>query len=169
MGYVHDTQMKQFISPSEMMFEGGTWSDLASSSLPEKHRAQEADVGGLMIPVHLPQNGGPQKGAYLESIDIWWRVGTAAMVDMFAEIKKVALPDNGDSYPSPTDLAFSYDAANDTAAERKTLDEHKMTLTLTTPIWMEADDLIYVYVEYEGAATSQLFMGPARANYTLRL
>ena len=44
-----------------------------------------------------------------------------------------------------------------------------MTLTLTTPIWLDNDDLVQVRLTLDAAATSVVRFHGARANYTLRL
>ena len=64
--------------------------------------------------------------------------------------------------------AFSYDTGHDTAAERLDVDEHKMTLTLTTPVWIDNDDYYYVKIAFDKAATSVCQFLAAFANFTLR-
>jgi hypothetical protein len=86
-----------------------------------------------------------------------------------ALIHQIILPAQGAAMPAVVVKAFTYDADNDTAAERLTLDEHKMTLTLTTPFWMDNDDLILVQLTMDAGATSELGFHGARANYTLRV
>jgi len=169
MGYVHDTQMRQFVSPKEMLFEGGTWNEIASGSVPEMHRAQEADAGNLIIPIDLLQNADGKKGSNLLSIDLWYRITTADYVQFTPGLYKETLPANGVSYPAAEEVSVTFDADHDTEAERIATGTHRMTITLDTPEWMDEDDFFYVMIEFEGAATSNLFMGPVRANYTLRV
>jgi hypothetical protein len=66
-------------------------------------------------------------------------------------------------------LAFAYDTGHDTAGERLTLDQHTMTLTLTTPLWVQDDQVVQVQIIINAAATSDITLFGARANYTYRL
>ena len=121
------------------------------------------------IPIKLPQNSASYKGSKLVSIDVYWEVLTAAMDAVTAAIYQAVLPANGADYAAPTALSFTYDTGHDTAPERLTLDEHKMTLTLATPIWLDDDDEIMVQMTFDAAATSALTFFGARANFTLRI
>ena len=66
-------------------------------------------------------------------------------------------------------VAFSYDTGHDTAGERDNVDQHKMTLTLTTPVWLDDDDLFFVEFTSVNAATTKLDFYGARVNVTLRM
>ena len=44
-----------------------------------------------------------------------------------------------------------------------------MTLTLTTPVWIDNDDLYQVRLTMDAAATSVIRFHGARANFKLRL
>ena len=85
-----------------------------------------------------------------------------------ATIYKCTLPANGADYGAPTSLSFTYDTGHDTAPERLTLDEHKMTLTLDTPIFLDDDDELLVALSFDAAATSVLTFFGGRVNYTFR-
>ena len=78
----------------------------------------------------------------------------------------------GTKAPSPVVAAqtFTYDAGHDDAAERIDVDQHKMTLTLTTPLWVDND--VYVLVELtinQAGDTGVIEFLGAVANVTLRL
>ena len=62
-----------------------------------------------------------------------------------------------------------YDSLHDTAAKRITQAVHKMTLTLTTPVWIDDDNEAFVELTVDAAATSAFKLYGARANYTLRV
>ena len=171
MGYVHDTAMSQFFPPTVAHYVTGTWSDAAGSIAGTicKSKAAADNTAVVTIPIAVPQNGVAQKGAYLKSIDVYWEVLTAAMDAVTAAINKATLPANGADFAAPAAQTFTYDANHDTAAKRLTLDEHKMTLTITTPFWMDDDDLVLVEMTFDAALTSALTFFGARANYTLRV
>ncbi len=56
------------------------------------------------------------------------------------------------------------------AAAAKTVDQHKLVLTLTTPVWIDNDEYVLVQLSLAAGAggTTQHFLG-AVANYTARL
>ncbi len=171
MGYTHDTSMSQFIGPSQCHYVTGTWTDAAGAVAGSIVKAKTAanEIGVVTIPITLPQNSKALKGSYLKSIDIWWACSTAAMDAVAALIHQIILPANGAAMPAVVAKAFTYDTGHDDAAERLTLDEHKMTLTLTTPFWLDDDDLILVQLSADAALTSVFRFHGARANYTLRI
>lgn len=170
-GYVHDTAMSQFIAPGACHYVTGTWTDAAGSVANTicKSKAAADNTAVVTVPVTLPQNSIAQKGSYLKSIDIWWEVLTAAMDGVTPVIYKAALPANGADFAAPSSQAFTYDSNHDSAAKRLTLDEHKMTLSITTPFWMDEDDLVTIEITFDAAATSALTFFGARANFTLRM
>ncbi len=84
-----------------------------------------------------------------------------------AAIYKATLPANGAAHAAPTAITFSYDTGHDTAAERLTLDEHKMTFTITTPAWLDDDDVYFVELQCDAAATS-VFKYPRRTRQLSR-
>ena len=157
-GYVHDTAMSLFIPPNVCHYVTGTWSDaagtVAGTIVKTKSAADQTSV--INIPICLPQNSVALKGSYLKSIDIWWETKTAALdaAGAIVTINSFVLPANGAAFPASVTRAFSYDTGNDTAAETDDLDEHKMTLTLTTPFFMDDDDFVTVALTMDAAATS---------------
>jgi len=163
--------MSQFIPPTVCHYVTGTWTDAAGAvtGTIAKSKAAADQVGVVTVPIMLPSNAGAYKGAYLKTVDVYWEVLTAALDAMSAVINKAVLPANGAAFDAVTALAFSYDTGHDTAPERLTLDQHTMTLTLTTPVWIDDDDIILVQITFDAAATSALTFFGARANYTLRL
>jgi hypothetical protein len=171
MGYVHDTAMSQFIPPGACHYVTGTWTDAAGAvaNTIAKSKAAADNTAIVTIPITIPQNSVAKKGGYIKTIDVWWEVLTAAMDAVSATIYKATLPADTVAFGAPSSQAFSYDTGHDTAAERLTLDQHKMTLTLTTPIWLDDDDLLTVQMTFDAAATSALTFFGARANYTLRV
>jgi hypothetical protein len=170
-GYVHDTAMSQAIHPNQMMKSAGTWTEVETSvaDVWALRRSAADAVCNVRIPVVLPSNAGAQKGAYLKSVDVFYTVGTAALDALAAAIYEANFPADGAAAGAATAHPFSYDSGHDTAGERIDVDEHTMTLTLNTPIWLDASDLFHVELAIDAAATSVFEFLGARVNYTLRL
>jgi hypothetical protein len=174
-GYVHNTSLSQWISPGMCSYVTGTWTDavgaVTGTVVKEKTAADNTGVVYIPISAALIASSVDLMGSYLKTIDIWWATTTAALdaAGATALIDLFVLPANGAAFPALVAQPFTYDTGNDTAGETDDLDEHKMTLTLTTPIWLDDDDLVQVRMTFDAAATSVVRFHGARANYTLRL
>ena len=172
-GYVHDTAISQFIPPTVCHYVTGTYTDAAGSVAGTiiKNRAAADSNGVVTIPIVPLQNSVAQKGSFLKTIDVWYEV-TGAALDanaVAAVINLFTLPTTGAAFPAAVTQAFTYDTGNDAATERDDQDEHKMTLTLTTPFWMDDDSLVLLELTVDSGASSVFKFHGARANYTLRL
>jgi len=174
-GYVHDTHMSQWIAPNMCSFVTGTWTDAAGAvtGTVTKAKAAADETAVIYIPVSaaVPSNSSALKGSYITSIDIYWATTTAALdaAGATATIDRFVLPVNGAAFPALVAHTFTYDTGNDTAAETDDLDEHSMTLTITTPFWLDNDDVVQVRLTMDAAPTSVIKFHGARVNYTLRL
>jgi hypothetical protein len=168
MGYVNDTQMSALTTPAEMTGTVGTWAMAVASNIWTLNKSAADNTSVVKIPLKLPANAAALKGAYLKSIDIWWDCGTGANEAVSAAIFKATFPANGSALATAA-VTFSYDTGHDSAAERLTLASHKMTLTITTPFWVDEDNEVYVELTIDAAANSVDKLQGARANYTLRL
>jgi len=169
MGYVHLTDICQFIPPSAMQKSAGTWTPtLASSLITDVRTAAEASFD-LMIPVVLPGSNLAKQGAKLVSIDLWYIIGTAAADDIgTVGLDKVTLPAD-DVAPTGAAVDVTLDSAHDTTTKRKAADEHKMTVTLDTPAFIEDDEAYWLTMSVDAAATTVFSLVGAQANFTLRL
>jgi hypothetical protein len=168
MGYVHDTSMSQFIPPVLIEKSAGTWTaTLASNAF--YHRRTAADAAfNLFVPIRLPSNSASLKGAYLKSIELIFNITSAAMDDIATvALKKLAFDSAGASTGS--DVTVTIDAANDTAAERKATGTHRMTVTLSTPVWVDNDHAYVLYMLVDGSSSGVFDLYGAICNYTLRL
>jgi hypothetical protein len=168
MGYVHDTQMSVFTPAEDCTGTVGTWAMAALNNVWSLDKAAANDTSIVKIPLRLPSNAAALKGALLKSVDVWWACSTAANDAVSAILYKQALPVNG-TLSTAAAVTTTYDTGHDTAPERLTLDEHKMTLTVTTPEWVDEDAVYYVELTVDAALTSVDKLFGARANYTLRV
>jgi len=168
MGYVHDVNFSVFVHPSLCGYGGWTWTnEVKANGWLSSRTAADASFN-LLIPVRLWGNSAAYRGCKLVSADIWWEVTTAAMDEVTAYIYQSILPINGDEFAAPTLIVFTYDAGHNDAAERITVDQHKMTVTLTTPVWVDEDDKFYIRIVGDAALTSIFNFYGARLNFTFR-
>mgnify|MGYP001247270820 CR=1 FL=1 len=168
MGYVHDTSLCRIITPKDMFYSAGTWTDTVASNIWYAARTAADAAFTIQIPILPLQSSTALHGCYLQSLDIWWAVATAAMDSVAATLYKLTLAADTVAITT-TAVVFSYDTGHDSAAERLTLAAHKMTLTITTPEWMDNDYMYYSELVCDAAATSVFRMYAARANFTLRI
>jgi hypothetical protein len=166
MGYVNDTHMSKFIPVSEYQTAGTcVLTHSVASNLVKSARTANDTAFSLFIPVPLPSNASALKGCRLKSIDVWYTVGTADLTSFAAPVlQKLALPADATA-PTGTAVTTTYSCAN---AATLTQAEHCVTVTLTTPEWMDDDNAYILDLEIDPAATSVVTLYGARANYDLR-
>lgn len=173
MGYVHNTHMSQYIPPTLFHCVVGTWSMAAGvvggTIVRKVNDANQTSV--VNIPITVPSNSVAQMGAYLTSIEIDFEITGAALTSLTAVVNRVTRGADGavavlDATPPP----FTYDTGHDAANERVDVDQHKMTLTITTPFWVDNDTYVLVELTCDQAGDTGVieFLG-AVANYTLRV
>jgi len=152
-----------------MGYTVGTFTLTGAAQLWSMDKAAADNTSVILIPITPPQNSEGLKGSYLKSVTLWWTNGVADLDALSAAIYKATLPAQGAAMAAPAAQTFTYDAAHDLAAERITQDEHKMTLTITTPFWMDDDDEVFIELTVDAAVGSIFKMFAARAEFTLRL
>jgi len=171
MGYVHDTAMVKWISPKEFLNSAGTWTAKEGSAADcwvLERTAAHADWN-TMIPILLPQNSASGKGSKLVSIDVWYKILTEALNSVTATLYKVTKTVHGTMPAAGTSVAFSYDTGHDTAAERFDVDEHLMTVTLDTPVWLDHDDIYFLELACSAEINGVFQFLGAKVNYTFRV
>ena len=170
MGYVHDTKMHQFISPAAFEFSAGTWTVSEASNLIKNLRSDADASFTALIPIPIPSNAVALKGARLKSIDVWYAIGTAAADDFATvELEKMTLPAD-DTAVSGAAVITTEDAGHDSAAERLAVDtDHKMTVSVTTPAWIDEGEAYWLKLIVDCAATTVFTFFGAQANYDLRV
>lgn len=166
---IHNTHMSQFIPPSAIQKTAGTWTPTIGSNVASDVRGAADAAFTLLIPIAAPQNANYHNGARLKSIDVYYKIATGAC-DGFAtvELEKITLPANA-AAPTGAALTTTLDTGHDTAAERLAIADHTMTVTVTTPEWMD-DSYAYVLQCVVDAAANTVFtLYGARANFDLRI
>ena len=168
MGYVHDTQMCQIIPQSMIQKSAGTWTPtLASNTVGDVRTAADASFN-LFVPIMLPSNAAAYKGAKLVSIDVHYKIATAAADDFATvELEKVSIASTG--AVTGAAVSVTIDGDHDAAAERKAVDDHYMTITLDTPAWIDKDEVYWLYMVVDAAAGTVFTLWGVKANFTLRV
>jgi len=176
MGYVDDDKFTQWITPFQMFGTVAAWGVVAgqvSGSLVYKCDATD-EAAHLHIPIAIPSNSGVSavtgsavKGAKLKSVEMDFEILIAACDALSAVFVKNKRGIDG-SVVVVSNPAFTYDTGHDTAAERLDVDQHKMTMTLDTPVFIENDEYWYVDVTIDKAATSTFEILGAFVNYTFK-
>lgn len=168
MGYVHNTQMSQYIPPNLMHCVTGTWTDIAGqvAGTIARHKAASAETATINIPLLLPSNAAALMGCYLVSVELDYEILVAACTTFTLSIVKVARGiDTAVAVVSAPAGAQTLVAASTAAA----VDQHKDKFTLTTPAWIDNDEYYFLKAVAVAAATTQIDLLAAVANFTLRL
>jgi hypothetical protein len=168
MGYVHDTQMSQYIPPNLAHCITGTWTDVAGqvAGTIARHKAAAAETTTINIPIILPSNAAALKGALLKSVEVDYEVLVLAATSVTLSIVKVVRgADTAVAVVSAPAGAQLLTAAT-TAAN---MDQHRDKFTLTTPAYIDNDEYYFLKIVAVCAATTQLDLLGAVANFTLRL
>lgn len=169
MGYVHDTSMVQIIDPALFSHSAGTWTATNAGNVWYRRRTAANAIWVTKIPIPVPQNDEAYKGAKLTSIDIFFEITTEAMDAVAAVLYKATFGADGATVLTPAAVTTTYDTGHDAAGERVDIDQHKMTLTVTTPEWMDDGDEWYVELSGDGGANGVFDFYSAIAHYTLRI
>ena len=169
MGYVNITDISQFIPPSAIQKTLGTWTPTIGSNVISDVRTAADASFTLLIPLVLPGSEIGLQGAKIKSIDVWYKIATGA-ADDFATValSKVTLAADGVAV-SGAAVTVTVDTAHDTAAERLAIDDHKMTVTLATEVFIDEDYAYFLSCVVDAAANTVFTLFGARVNYTLRL
>ena len=167
MGYVNDTHMARWIDPGAIIKSAGTWTRTYSSNkIFDRRTAADANAN-LFVPITIPQNSSIEKGSKVASIDVFYNITTAALDDFATvELNKETVSSVGAHTAAA--VTTSLDAGHDTAAERKATGEHKMTITITTPEFLDDDSFYMLYMVIDAAASSVFDLVGVRVNYTFR-
>lgn len=167
-GYVHDTAMSQYIPPNLAHCVTGTWTDIAGqvAGTIVRHCAAAAQTVTINIPIIIPSNSVAMKGAYLRSVELDHEILVAAATSVTLSIQKVVRGlDTAVAVVSVPAGAQTLVAATTAAAA----DQHRDAFTLTTPVWIDNDEYYFLKAVIIQAATTQIDLLAAVANFTLRL
>ena len=166
MGYVNDTHMAQYIPPTAFHCVTGTWTLTAGAvtGTISKHKASNSETTVVNIPIMLMSNSSALKGSKLASVEIDYEFTGAAATSVTASMNKVTRgADTAVAVVSSVPVTQSL-VAN---AGAETLEQHKLTVTVTTPAYIDNDEY-YLCVLTIAASTAVIEMLGAVANFTFR-
>ena len=169
MGYVNDTKFAQFISPFAYGKSAGTWTPTIGSNVVKDVRTAHDSSFTMLIPITIPSNGSPLKGSRLKSVEIFYAIATNAADDFATVAMDLVTLGVDDTAAAGAAVVHTIDAPHDTAAERLAVDtDHVMTLTLTTPIWIDDNQIVWVSCIVDCHANTVFTNFGTVANFDLR-
>lgn len=167
MGYVHDTHMQKYIPPTMFHYVTGTWADAAGNVAHTivKQKTAGAETATVTIPLAVPGNSVDLKGSMIASVEIDYEILTSAATSITATVWKIARGADGavavaTQVTATQDLTAATDAAD--------VDQHALTVTITTPEYIDDDDYWFVELACVCAAGTVLEFLGAQVNYTFR-
>ena len=168
MGYVHDTHMQKFIPPTMMHFATGTWSDQPGNVAHTivKQKAAGAETSTVTIPLAVPGNSSDEKGSKIASVEIDYEILTSAATSITATVWKIARGADT-AVAVATQVTATQDLAAAVAAA--SVDQHCLTVSITTPEYIDDDDYWFVELACVCAAGTVLEFLGAQVNFTLRV
>ena len=167
MGFVTDTHMSRFIPPNLFHTAGATWTNVAGqvTSTVVRHLAAADQTVIVNVPVVIPSNSVALKGSKLVSIEVDYEILVAACDAFTAVLNKVT---RGADTAVAVVSAPAFTQAP-TAANSKTVDQHKLVVTLTTPAYIDNDEYYLLELTVDQALTTQVDFLGAVVNYELRI
>lgn len=168
MGYVHTTNISQYISPFAYTKTAGTWTPSIVDNVVSDLRTAAGAAFTLLIPVVLPGSSIALQGAKLVSVDVLYKIATAEPTAFAVALHKVILGAHGVAAAGSA-IPFTLDANHDTEAERFAIADHMLTATLDTPAWVTSATAFWLSFVITAAAGTVYSNFGAQANFTLRL
>jgi hypothetical protein len=167
-GYVHDTAMSQYFPPFTFHIVANTnWTEAAGyvAGTIARHKSAAAETDVVNIPIQIPSNSVALKGSLLKSIEVDYEIFTAACTSVTAVLSKITRGiDTAVAVVSNPAVTQDLVAATSAAS----VEQHKLTVTLTTPEWIDNDVYFLLKLTIVAAATSTIDLLGAVANYTIR-
>ena len=167
MGYVHDTAMSQYIPPTLWHFVTGTFTHAAGAvaGTIAINRAAANETSVVTIPIKLVSNSAAAKGALLKSIEVDYEIFTAEPTSITWTLNKVTR--GADTAVATVAAVTKTNTLSD--ANAKTVEQHKQTITVTTPFWLDNDEYALLQMSIvAGAGGNTTKFLAAVANFTLR-
>ena len=168
MGYTMDKDAAQFIPPGCIIKTAGTWTASVVNNVYQELRSNAAATFNLIVPILAPSNKGPLKGSKLVSVELIYKIATLAANNVTTvELEKEVI----DSAGAVTGAAVtvSLNTAENTTAKRKAIADHRLIVTLSTPAYIDNDELYLLYVTFDAGATTAVTLYGAIANFEVRL
>src|SRR5512140_3745189 len=165
---MNNTHMSQYIPPTLWHYATATMTwvagDVAGTIAANRAAADQTSV--ITIPIVIPSNSVALQGAKLVSIEVDYELKAAEPTSLTWTLNKVTR--GADTAVAVVAAVTKTNTVADAAA--KTVDQHKQTITLTTPAYIDNDEYYLLECSLVAGAggTVNDFLG-AVANYTLRV
>jgi hypothetical protein len=162
---LRNKQISQVISPMLFNFVTGTWTNIGGqvSGTIAKHVAATDETCIVTIPIIVPSSNHINSGAKVTSIEIEYEVLIAACDAFTAVINKVTRgADLAVAVLATTPPPFTQ---TPTVAVADDVDQHKLTLTITTPFFLLNTEYLLVELTVNKAATTTVDFLSATVNY----
>jgi hypothetical protein len=164
---IHNTHMAQYIPPTAWHCVTGTFTQVAGdvAGTIAINRAAADQTSVITIPIIIPSNSVALNGCKLASIEVDYEVKTAEPTSLTWTLNKVTR--GADTAVAVVAAVTKTNTVADAAA--KTVDQHKQTITITTPPWIDNDEYYLLELSLVAGAGggTEKFLG-AVANYTFR-
>jgi len=165
---LHNVHMSQYIPCTAMSFVTGTWANSAGyvAGTISKRKTANAETGVVTVPIVIPSNSIALQGAKLVSIELDYELETDVATSVTAVLHKIVrTADTGAQVASHPTITQNLAAATDAASH----DQHKLTVSLTTPIWIDNDDYYLCEFSFVCGADVVVEVLAAVVNFTLRV
>jgi hypothetical protein len=163
---IHNTHFAQYVSPLNFHVVVGTWTQAAGAvaGTIALHKAAAAETTVVTIPIECPSNSIALNGAKLTSIEVDFEILIADCTSVTAVLNKIS---------RGADLAVAVVTAptftqSPTAALVKVTDQHKLVITLDTPVWIANTEYFLLKLTLVCPGTTTLDFLAAVANFTFR-
>jgi len=164
---IHNTHFAQYIPPEDFHIVTGTWTYVAGQVTGTicAHKAAAAETSTLNVPILIPSNSIALNGCKLVSVELDYEILIAACTSVTASIVKVVRGlDTAVAVVSAPAATQDLVAAT-TAA---TVDQHRLTVSLTVPAWIDNDEYYFLKVIFISPGTTTIDLLAAVANFTFR-
>ena len=164
---INNTHFSQYIPPNLAHCVTGTWTDVAGqvSGTIVRHKAATAETSTINIPLIIPSNSVALQGAKLVSVEVDYEILVAACTSWTMSIVKVV---RGVDTAVAVVSAPAGTQTLTPASTAATVDQHRDVFTLTTPAWIDNDEYYFLKIVAIAAATTQIDILGAVANFVLK-
>jgi hypothetical protein len=165
---MHNTHMAQYLPPTKLHYVTGTWTDAAGAvtSTIAKHKAANAETSVVTVPIQIPSNSVALQGSYLVSIELDYELLGAAATSVTGAVNKVARgTDTNIAVVTAQTVTQSLVAAVGAATQ----DQHKLVVTLSTPVWIDNDEYYLAQFSFVCGGVVTVDILAAVINFTERL
>jgi hypothetical protein len=164
---MHNTHFAQYIPPTTWHFATATVTQVAGdvAGTIAMNRAAADQTSVITIPINIPSNSIALQGAKLASIEVDYEIKGAEPTSLTWTLNKVAR--GADTAIAVVASVAKTNTVADAGA--KSVDQHKQTITLTTPAYIDNDEYYLLELSLVAGAGggTEKFLA-AVANYTLR-